>query len=219
MTLEHIDTTTIPENETQLVKQVDRQTIEEKIRANNNSIWNQRRRFPYRQRRPPSRRPRPKRPNFTLAPSTAVPFTHSPVKTLIPKSSVTMTTNSYTQAQNKDVTASMTLEVSPAHYPVTESFSMAVTKDPLKVPMTTFRKDENLNELEGKTKHIESVQLVSTTSLQENKAAPATRATPRQINRYGHETREIILRTNSQANEDKTRQISATAIPIFKSAT
>ncbi|XP_016396944.1 matrix-remodeling-associated protein 5-like [Sinocyclocheilus rhinocerous] len=213
LTLEHIDSTTVPEHETQLVKQVDRQTIEDKIRANNNSIWNQRRRFPYRQRRPPSRRPRPKRPNFTLAPSTAVPFTHSPVKTLIPKSSVAMTTNSYTQAQNKDVTASMTLEVSPAHYPVTEHFAMAVTEDPLKVPITMFRKDENLNELESKTKHIESVQLVSTTSLQENEAVPATRATPRQINRYGHENREIILRTNSQANEDKTRQISAAAIP------
>ncbi|XP_016103181.1 matrix-remodeling-associated protein 5-like [Sinocyclocheilus grahami] len=213
LTLEHIDSTTVPEHETQLIKQVDRQTIEEKIRANNNSIWNQRRRFPYRQRRPPSRRPRPKRPNFTLAPSTAVPFTHSPVKTLIPKSSVAMTTNSYTQAQNKDVTALMTLEVSPAHYPVTERFAMAVTEDPLKVPITMFRKDENLNELESKTKHIESVQLVSTTSLQENEAVPATRATPRQINRYGHENREIILRTNSQANENKTRQILTTAIP------
>ncbi len=211
-TLEHIDTTTVPEHETQLVKQIDRQ-IEEKKRANNNSIWNQRRRLPYRQRRPPSRRPRPKRPNFTLAPSTAVTFTQSPVKTLIPKSSVAMTTTSYTQAQNKDVTASMTLEVSPAHYPVTASFAMAVTKDPLKVPITTFRKDENLNEVEGKTKHIDSVQLVSTTSLQESEAVPATHATPRQINRYGHENREIILRTNSKANEDKTRQILATAIP------
>ncbi|XP_043112542.1 matrix-remodeling-associated protein 5 [Puntigrus tetrazona] len=208
--LEHIDSTTVPEHETQLVKQVDRQTIEEKIRANNNSIWNQRRRFPYRQRRPPSRRPRPKRPNFTQAPSTAVQFTHSPVKTLISKSSLAMTTNSYTQAYIRDVTTSMTLEVSPAHYPVTERFAMAVTENPLKVPITAFRKDENLNELEGKTKHTESIQLVNTTSLQENEAIPAT---PRQINRYGHDTREIILRTNIKANEDKTRQISTTVIP------
>lgn len=210
LTLEHIDSTTVPEYETQLVKQVDRHTIEEKIRANNNSIWNQRRRFPYRQRRPPSRRPRPKRPNFTLAPSTAVPFTHTPVKTLMPKSSVTMTTNSYTPAQNKP---SMTSEVSPLHYPATKSLAMAVTEDPLNVPTTIFRKDEKLYKFEGKTNHSELVQLVSTTSLQENEAVLSTLATPIQINRYGHENREIIMKTNSQANEDKTRQISATASP------
>ncbi|XP_073676848.1 matrix-remodeling-associated protein 5 [Garra rufa] len=210
LTLEHVDSTMIPEHETRLVKQVDRHTIEEKIRANNNSILYQRRRFPYRQRRPPSRRPRPKRPNITLAPSTAVPITHTPVKTLMPKSSVTMTINSYTPAQNK---ASMTSEVSPPHYPVTKSLAMAVTEDIFKVPITIFRKDEKLIELEGKTKHSELVQPVSTTSLQEKKAVPSTLATPIQINRYRHENREIIMKTNSQANEDKTRQISATAIP------
>lgn len=124
-----------------------------------------------------------------------------------------MTTNSYTSAQNKDVTASMTSEVSPAHYPLTESLAMAITEDLLKVVMTTFRKDVKLNKFEGKIKHIESVQLVSATSLHENEAVPATLATPRQINRYGQENRQIILRTESQKNEDKKRQISATAIP------
>ncbi|KTF83072.1 hypothetical protein cypCar_00034958 [Cyprinus carpio] len=86
------------------------------------------------------------------------------------------------KAQNKDVTASMTSEVSPAHYPLSESLAMAITEDLLKVAMTTFRKDVKLNKFEGKTKHIESVQLVSATSLHENEAVPATLATPRQIN-------------------------------------
>lgn len=183
--LTYIDSTTVPEPETQLVKQVDRHTIEEKIRVNNNSIWNQRRRFPYRHRRPPSRRPRPKRPNFTLAPTTAVPFTQSPVKT--------ETANSYSPAQNK---TSMTLEVSPTHYSVIERIAMTVTE----VPITTFKKKEKL-----------------TTPLQETEVVPATLA-PRQINRYGHENRDIIFRTNSHPNGDKTRQISATAIPNLQTS-
>lgn len=205
LTLVHMDSTTVPEPKTQLIKQVDRHTIEEKIRVNNNSIWNQRRRFPYRHRKPPSRRPRPKRPYFTLAYTTAVPFTQSPVKTV--------TTNSYSPTQNK---TSMILEVSPTHYPVTESLAMAVTED-LKTPITTFIKKEKLNEFKGKTKHIGLVQLLSTTPLHETEVVPATLA-PRQINRYGHENIEIIFRTNSQPNDNKTRQISATAIPHLQTS-
>ncbi|KAG1929316.1 matrix-remodeling-associated protein 5 [Pimephales promelas] len=204
LTLVHMDSTTVPEPKTQLVKQVDRHTIEKKIRVNNNSIWNQRQRFPLRHRRPPSRRPRPKRPNFTLAYTTAVPFTQSPVKTV--------TTNSYSPTQNK---TSLILEVSPTQYTEIESLAMAVTEDPLKTPITTIIKQEKLNEFKGKTKNI--VQLLSTTPLQETEVVPATLA-PRQINRYGHENREIIFRTNSHPNDNKTRQISATAIPNLQTS-
>lgn len=201
----NIDSTTEPKPETQLVKQVDRHTIEEKIRVNNNSIWNQRRRFPYRHRRPPSRRPRPKRPNFTLAPITPIPFTQSPVKTV--------TANSYSPAQNK---TSMILEVSPTRYPV--SLAMAVTEDPFKGPITTFKKNEKLNEAKlNITKHLELVQLLSTTPLQETEVVPSSLA-PRQINRYGQENRDKIFRINSHPNGDKTRQISATAIPKLQTS-
>ncbi|XP_077091864.1 matrix-remodeling-associated protein 5 [Siphateles boraxobius] len=202
LTLVNMDATTVPEPKTQLVKQVDRHTIEEKIRVKINSIWNQRRRFPYRHRRPLSRRPRPKRPNFPLAYTTAVPFTQSPVKTVI--------TNSYPPTQNK---TSMILEVSPT-YPVIESLAIAVTEDLLKKPITTFLKKEKLNEFKGETKHIGLVQLLSTTPPQETEVVPATLA-PRQINRYNHENREIIF---SQPNDNKARPISATAIPNLQTS-
>nr|XP_001332376.5 matrix-remodeling-associated protein 5 [Danio rerio]XP_017214600.1 matrix-remodeling-associated protein 5 [Danio rerio]XP_021336818.1 matrix-remodeling-associated protein 5 [Danio rerio]XP_021336819.1 matrix-remodeling-associated protein 5 [Danio rerio] len=198
-------TTAVPEHETQLVKQVDRHTIEEKIRANNNSIWNQRRRLPHRQRRPLPRRPLPKRPNFTATPTTTVSLTQSPVN------NIAMTTNSYSPAQDKDLTAPVTLEVTPAHYPVTESLVVAVTESTLKVPKTT-RTDGKLNEFESKTKHIAWVQHISTTSVQETKVITVTHA-PRLINRHEHENREFIMRINSQTNDDKIRQISATATP------
>ncbi|XP_067312739.1 matrix-remodeling-associated protein 5 [Pseudorasbora parva] len=201
LTLVHIDSTTLPE--TQLIKQVDRHAIEEKIKVNNNSILGQRRRFQYRPRRPPLRRPRPKKPNFTLAPTTAIQFTQSPVKI--------MTTYSYSTEQNK---ISTTLEDSSTHYPVIDSLAMPVTEDPRKVPTTTIKKKEKLNEFKGKPKHQ---QLLSTTPLQETEVVPATLA-PRQINRYGHENREIGFRENIHPYDDKTRQIFSTAIPNLQTS-
>ncbi|XP_030621223.1 matrix-remodeling-associated protein 5 [Chanos chanos] len=55
-------------NVTQPQKQVDRYELEERIKANNNPIWTQRRRPTFRRRRPPLHRFRPQRP--TLPPST-----------------------------------------------------------------------------------------------------------------------------------------------------
>ncbi|XP_051513869.1 matrix-remodeling-associated protein 5-like [Myxocyprinus asiaticus] len=198
LTLAHIDTTTEPEYKMQLAKQVDRHAIEEKIRANNNSIWNQRRRFPHRQRRPPSQRLRPKKPYFTPAPTVTVQFTQMPLRISIPKKSAVTSIDSFTSNQNNLATASMTfIEVSIAQTPVTESLAKRVTEDP-EFPKTTFKKEEKLIE-------------IITTPLQETELAPTTLA-PRH-NKYENENRETILRSNSQTNQDKTGQITAIKIP------
>ncbi|XP_051505219.1 matrix-remodeling-associated protein 5-like [Myxocyprinus asiaticus] len=198
LTLVHIDAITAPEHETQLVKQVDKHTIEQKIRANSSSIWNQRRRFPFRQRRPPSRRLRPKRPYFTPAPNLAVQFTQSPLRISIPENSAVMTSDSYTSNQNNQATASMTLpeEISNTQNPVTESLAEQVTEDP-EFPKTTFRKEK---------KPIEIITTPLVTELSPTTLGPGP-------NRYENENRESLLRTNSQTLEDKTRQITATKIP------
>ncbi|KAI7802063.1 putative matrix-remodeling-associated protein 5, partial [Triplophysa rosa] len=201
LTLEHIDSTTVPEPEIQLAKH----TIEDKIRANNNSIWNQRRRFPYRHRRPPLRRLRPKRPNFTPVPTSVVPLT------LFSKKSLVLSTDSYSLTQNKETTALMTLVVSVPHEPVTASVALPVTEDPVKVVKTMLRKEDRINRFDGKTKHHISGQHIITTALEETEQVSNTLA-PIPNKRYENDNREIILKTNSQTLEDKTRQITATTI-------
>ncbi|XP_065124026.1 matrix-remodeling-associated protein 5 isoform X1 [Paramisgurnus dabryanus] len=216
MTLAHIDPTTVPEHNTQLAKQVDRHTIEERIRANNNPIWNQKRRFPYRHRRPPTRRLRPKKPNFTPTPTISVPVTQSPTKIWIPKNSPVTITDSYTSNQSKKATSLMTLAGSVSYIPVTESLALPVTEDPHKVPQTTFRKENKLNAFEGKIKHHVSIQHIITTAQQETEVSVTPAPTP--INRYENDNREVILKTNSKTSNEKTRLIISTTIPKVQSS-
>lgn len=208
LTLEHIESTTVPEHNTQLPKHIDRHTVEEKIRVNNNSAWNQRRRFPYRHRRPPLRRLRPKRPNLTLIPTTVVPLTHkNPV----------ISTDSYSSKQNKETTALMTLAVSVPHEPVTESLYLPVTEDPLKVAKTTSIKEDRMNGFDGKTKHHVLGQHIITTALEKYEDVSTTLALV-PTNRYENDNKDMILKTYSQTHKDNTRKITATAIPKVPSS-
>ncbi|TRY98498.1 hypothetical protein DNTS_014636 [Danionella cerebrum] len=120
LTLIKTDSKATPE--TQQVKQV---TNQEKVNANNS---NQRRRFPFRQRRPSARRPQPTKPGLSIA-----PFTQSPVKT-----SMTIST------QIKDPVAS----TFPPLYPG----SMLVTENPPKIIKATFVRTD-LNAYDIKIKH------------------------------------------------------------------
>lgn len=211
LTLEHIDSTKVPEHETQLAKHIDRHTIDEKIRAYNNLMWNQRRRFPYRQRRPPSRRLRPKRPNFTTAPTTLVPLT------LISTKCPVLSTDSYSSNQNKETTALMTLAVSDPHEPVPESLALPVTEYPLKVAKTTLKKEDRINGLDSKINYHVLGQHIITTALKETENVSATLA-PIPNKGYENDNREVILKTNSQTNIEKTRQIAATSISKVQSS-